>query len=102
MQQIMTNNMTVKLNSVELSISKAYTTPNYKSKRVLTKVPFSYVDLWLISQPKEKTQYARFFWKQAMNFYNAAKELPVESKPLIAYYCCINAAKSLIFLNSAA
>ena len=92
--------MTVKLNSVELSIAKAYTTPNYKSKRVLTKVPFSYVDLWLISQPKEKTQYARFFWKQAMNFYNAAKELPVESKPLIAYYCCMNAAKSLISLRN--
>ena len=92
--------MTIKLNSVELSIAKAYTAPNYKSKRVLTKVPFSYVELWLISQPKEKTQYARFFWKQAMNFYNAAKELPIESKPLIAYYCCMNAAKSLISLKT--
>ena len=92
--------MTIKLNSVELSIAKAYTAPNYKSKRVLTKVPFSYVELWLISQPKEKTQYARFFWKQAMNFYNAAKELPIESKPLIAYYCCMNAAKSLISLKN--
>lgn len=94
------NNMAIKLNSVELSIAKAYTAPNYKGKRVLTKTPFSYVDLWLIRQPKAITQYAKFFWKQAMNFYNAVKDLPIESKPLIAYYCCMNAAKTLISLRN--
>jgi hypothetical protein len=91
--------MRIKLNSVELSISKAYTNPQYKSKRVLTTALFSYVELWLLNQSKEKTYYARFFWKQAANFYKAANELPIESKPLIAYYCCMNAAKALISLR---
>ena len=84
--------MAIKLKSVELSIAKAYTAPNYKSKRVLTKTPFSYVDLWLIRQPKAKTQYAKFFWKQAMNFYNAVKDLPIEASycVLLLYECCEN------------
>lgn len=92
--------MSIKLNSIELSISKAYTNPKYKSKRVLTKAPFSYVKLWLMNQSNEKTHYARFFWEQAANFYKAANELPIESKPLIAYYCCMNAAKTLISLRN--
>lgn len=91
--------MTLKINSTELSLAKAYNTPKYDSKRVLTRHPFTYVELWLRSQPKERTSYARFFWKQAQTFYEVSNGLPMESKPLVAYYCLMNAAKSLISLR---
>lgn len=84
---------------MELTLAKAYNEPKYSKKRVLTRHPFAYVELWLRTQPKNKTSHARFFWKQAQTFYEASKKLPMESKPLVAYYCLMNAAKALISLR---
>ncbi len=91
--------MSLKLNSTELTLLKAYNNPQYKNKRILTQHPFLYVELWLRSQPQNKTKYARLFWKQAHTFYEASMNLPMESKPLVAYYCLMNAAKTLISLR---
>lgn len=88
--------MPLKLNSSVLSLMKSYTTPQYNGKTVLTTSVFDFVELWLQRQQKEKSLDAREFWKQAKNFYDATQLLHYESKPLTAYYCCMNAAKALI------
>lgn len=60
---------------------------------MLTTDPFNYVDLWLRRQHKDE---ALFYWRQARSFYHAAQGLPVESSPLVFYYCFMNAAKALL------
>lgn len=88
--------MSLKINSSVVSLMKAYTQPQYNSRTVLTTSVFDYVELWLLRQSKEKSSDARDFWRQSQNFYEAAQILHYESKPLAAYYCCMNAAKALI------
>jgi len=88
--------MSLKLNSSVVRLMKAYTQPQYNSKTVLTSSVFDFVELWLLRQSKEKSNSARDFWKQARNFFEATQLLHYESKPLTAYYCCMNAAKALV------
>jgi hypothetical protein len=60
---------------------------------VLSNDPFDYVDLWLRRQHNRD---ALFYWRQARAFYHAAHDLPIESSPLVLYYCYMNAAKALL------
>ena len=83
----------VKIGTKGLSLRKAVRTPDFRMKTVLTVDPFNYVDLWLRREHKEEAQH---YWRQARNFYRAALGLPIESAPLILYYCFMNAAKSLL------
>lgn len=62
-------------------------------KTVLTLDPFDYVDLWLRREHKDE---ALYYWRQARNFHRAAGGLPIESAPLVLYYCFMNAAKALL------
>lgn len=55
--------------------------------------PFDYVDLWLRRQHHRD---ALFYWRQARSFYRASRDLPIESSPLVLYYCFMNAAKALL------
>jgi uncharacterized protein (UPF0332 family) len=62
-------------------------------RTVLTTDPFNYVDLWLRRQHQND---ALFYWRQARAFYHSAQGLPIESSPLVLYYCFMNAAKALL------
>lgn len=47
----------------------------------------------------EKSERAFFYWSQAKNFFIASENLPIESRPLTSYYCCLNVAKSLLAIK---
>lgn len=100
-----------------LSMNKAYTSQNYTSKTILTDDVFPYVVFYFArnnrrilkyKDPGLKIKYGNpdqyhhsFYWAQATIFYNAAKALPIESSPLVAYYCMLNAAKAYISYKAA-
>ena len=69
---------------------------NLSNKTVLTDSTWEYVEIFLKSHNKTD---ALFFWKQARNFYTATKNLSIISKPLTAYYCFLNATKTLLTLK---
>lgn len=92
--------MPIKINSTKIGLLKSHTSPNYKGRTVLTSSLFEFVELWLKRQPKASSKHARYFWEQAKHFYKATEFLPYDSKPLTAYYCCMNAAKTLISLRT--
>lgn len=93
----MQKNITV--NSKEISLLKPLTYADYESKTILTDSVWEYVELWLKRQKDAKSQEALFFWQQAKHFFQASECLPQNSKPLTSYYCCLNAAKSLLCIN---
>lgn len=80
-----------------LTLAKAVKKPHFRMKSVLTLDPFDYVDLWL---RREKKDEALYYWRQARNFHRAASGLPIESAPLVLYYCFMNAAKALLSAKS--
>ena len=60
---------------------------------------WEYVGLWLRRQKGDRAKKALFFWDQAHHFFKASEVLPIESKPLTSYYCCLNAAKALLAIR---
>ncbi|WP_316158437.1 MULTISPECIES: YaaC family protein [unclassified Bradyrhizobium] len=76
-----------------LGLTKAVNNSNFSMKTVLTLDPFNYVDLWLRRERKEE---ALHYWRQSRDFHRAAQGLPIESAPLVLYYCFMNAAKALL------
>lgn len=78
---------------------KPVTSAEYDKKTVLTNSAWEYVELWLKRISSERAKQALFFWTQAKNFYDASETLPIESKPLTSYYCCMNAAKALLAIK---
>ena len=72
---------------------KAFVNPVFNEPTILVSNHFDYVELWL--KKKRKTK-ALPYWQQARNFYDATLSIPIESKPLTAYYCMMNAAKTLL------
>lgn len=96
----------------KLQIGKSYTSPDFGSQTVLTDDIFTYIDFYFASHKKamkyhnvavakpkygdEKKYHYSFYWKQAMSFYKAAKNLPIESVPLVSYYSMLNAVKAFL------
>lgn len=89
----------IEINSKRILLMKPVTGARYNEKIVMTKSAWEFVELWLCRQKGNRAKEALLFWKQAKNFYNASECLPVESKPLTSYYCCMNAAKALLAIN---
>lgn len=87
----------VRLKQKILKPHKAFHGAEFGRKTVLASDPFDYVDLWL--RREHKTE-ALYYWRQAQSFFYAAKDLPLESAPLVLYYCFMNAAKSLLSSNN--
>jgi hypothetical protein len=83
----------IKVGTKTVGLSKAVHNAQFQMRTVLTLEPFDYVDLWLRRQHKEE---ALFYWRQARDFHRAAMGLPMESAPLVLYYCFMNAAKALL------
>lgn len=78
---------------------KSITSADYEAKTVLTNSAWEYVELWLRRQNTNRSRKALFYWKQAKSFFDASENLPIESKPLTSYYCCMNAAKALLAIR---
>lgn len=89
----------LEINSKEIHLMKSVTSADYSGKTVLTNSSWEYVELWLKRQSSEKSKRALFYWSQAKNFYIASENLPIESRPLTSYYCCMNAAKALLAIK---
>ena len=87
----------IKDRTKRLHITKPITKMDYTVKTILTNSSWEYVDLWL---QRKNQRMALMYWKQAKSFYDASMLLPIESRPLTAYYCCMNAAKALLSVNS--
>ncbi|WP_051531362.1 YaaC family protein [Sphingomonas sp. URHD0057] len=87
----------LKLRAKTLRPHKARVSAQFEIRNVLANDPFVYVDLWLRRNHQED---ARFFWKQAGAFYKSAETLPLEAKPLLLYYCFMNAVKALLSAKS--
>lgn len=90
---------TLEISSKEARLMKPITGAGYDEKTVLTNSSWEFVGLWLKRQSGAKAKRALFYWEQAKSFYDASELLPIESRPLTAYYCCMNAAKALLAIK---
>ena len=86
----------LEINSKVPHLMKPVTNADYTAKTVLTNSAWEYVELWLKRQKTNQGERALFYWKQAYNFFKASECLSIESRPLTAYYCCLNATKALL------
>lgn len=86
----------LRIHGKAISVHKAAINPDFASRTVLVTDTWDYVDLWLKRRQKEQ---ALFYWQQARDFYVASSQLPKTSSPLTAYYCFLNAAKTLLIVN---
>lgn len=76
----------LKVGNREIRLMKSYSLPNYKSKTVLTNSIFDFIELWLMRDTNAVGKEALFYWRQAKNFYESTLAIPIESKPLTAYF----------------
>ncbi len=90
------------VNSKEITIMKPTTNSDYNSKTILTNSVWEYVELWLKRHSGDNEENALFYWEQAKYFFNASENLPINSKPLTSYYCCLNASKALLSISGIA
>lgn len=77
----------------EVPLHKAAIAPTFGIRNVLTNSPWTFVELWM---RRHKQLEALVFWDQARSFFNASVGLPVQSSPLLLYYCYMNATKALL------
>ncbi|MFL0076606.1 YaaC family protein [Tenacibaculum maritimum] len=79
-------------NSRPIRLHKARVNPEFNSKTVLVDDIWEYIEMWL---KRNSTKKAQFYWSQTKDFYNATQILNKNSAPLTAYYCFLNAVKTL-------
>jgi len=99
------------VNNRKVRLEKPYFDQDYQKATVLTDDSFTFVSFYYSTHRKamkyydsklqakygKATQYSyEFYWKQAETFYKSAKNMPIESAPVAAYYCMLNAAKSYL------
>lgn len=82
----------IRISSKKVRPHKAYIEPHFNETTILVSNHFDYVELWLKRQCPE----ALYYWNQSKNLFLATETIPIESKPLTAYYCMLNAAKALL------
>lgn len=94
MKELIFNNRTIWM-------MRPYQNVDYSERAILTKSIFNFVDAWLVRKQRvtgdDKPLY---FWRQAKHYYQVGIDLRAEVKPLVNYYCCLNAVKCLISLKS--
>jgi len=86
------------VNGKQLPVHKARMNPDFTSRTVLAEDTWEYVEMWLKRNSKQRD--ALVYWNQAQEFYKAAKLLPKTASPLTAYYCFLNAVKTLLSVNN--
>lgn len=82
-----------------IKLNKAVIDPDLGSMTVLTDDCFAYVELFIMRDntldTKEKEK-ALACWSQAKSFYHGINAIPILSRPLLIYYCFLNAVKTLL------
>lgn len=76
---------------------KSIIEPIINSKNILVNNSWDYVDMWLKKNNKKD---ALFFWQQSKSFFIASKNLSNTASPLTAYYCFLNAVKTLLIVKN--
>lgn len=89
----------IRINGKPISVHKATINPDFTGRTVLVTDTWDYVELWLKRNKKDE---ALFYWEQAREFFLASRQLPKTSSPLTAYYCFLNAIKTLLIVNNIA
>ena len=91
----------IKIKRRNITLKKSYNDPNYNGKSILVSDPWEYVELWLKRNNNSDNNSidALFYWQQAKQFYEATLSLPLTSAPLTAYYCFLNATKTLLIMR---
>lgn len=84
------------LNGKQLLVHKAAMKPDFNSRTVLADDTWEYVEMWLKRNAEKKDL---IYWDQAREFYKATQVLPKTASPLTAYYCFLNAVKTLLSVN---
>jgi hypothetical protein len=92
----MINNQ-LKIGNRKVWMHKAIKNVDFGSESVLSNDPWLFVSLWLKREKKEK---ALAFWNQARRFHEASLLMSIEAAPLAAYYCLLNATKTLLLVRS--
>ena len=82
-------------NKKTLKLHKAAVDPDFEGKTILVNDPWDYVEMWMKRNGGHSNE-ALFYWQQAKYFFQATEQLPKVSSPLTAYYCFLNATKSLL------
>ena len=77
----------------EVVLHKCSVDARFGLRNVLTNDPWTFTDLWLRRQGLRE---AVLLWEQARRFYDASRDLPIQSAPLLLYYSYMNAAKALL------
>ena len=83
----------IRMSDRPVRFARAVKDPVFKGKRAIASTPWEYVSLWL-RQNNEGD--ASIYWRQAKNFFDAARDLPAESAALPLYYSFLNATKALL------
>lgn len=83
----------IKIKGKIITPQKSIISPILGSKNVLTNSRWEFVELWL---KKEKLEDSLYYWKQSKEFNKAAKDLNIQSSPLLHYYSFMNATKALL------
>lgn len=86
----------IRLGNKRLGPHKAVIRPDFRSKTVLVTDTWEYVKMWLRRRGHAK---ALVYWEQAAEFHAATLRLQNTSAPLTAYYCFLNAAKTLLAIR---
>lgn len=76
---------------------KSIIAPIINSKNILVNNSWDYVDMWL---KKKNEKEALLFWQQSKSFFIASKNLSNTASPLTAYYCFLNAVKTLLIVKN--
>jgi hypothetical protein len=83
----------VRIQDRNLKLHKATANATLGARTVLANSPWDFVALWL---KREHHAAALFYWQQAQTFAQAARDMPVDSSPLLHYYSFMNATKALL------
>lgn len=91
-------------NNQFLGIHKSYHNPKLSSESILTKEPWEYVTHFLNTKVQDSAstdnvEEAIYFWDQAKEFYKLSSHSNSITKPLLLYYCFLNASKALLAFN---
>ena len=92
-------NMELKIGNRPVKLMKSHINPDFIGRTVLSDSNYEYVELWLRNQKGDNFKKALFYWQQSRSFYKASESLPIEAKPLTAYYSILNATKSLLVIH---
>ena len=83
-----------------ISVHKAIISADFTAKTVLVENTWEYVEMWIKRNiSKTNQEEILFFWNQARIFFEASTNLPKTASPLTAYYCFLNATKTLLLVK---